>query len=255
MGKSIIYNKDTSPVILASHAIQSVLSLWPEAKAEGEQMLEEYEQLYGKAVRALLVLPGVDRNRKGLPPLREIEDWWDEHDPFAETAVTIYRPWAGRWVLGSEPAELTVNICLTLDLLNPALGQSARKVWQQAGPLILKALASATDIPAETWRDAFDGRRQAKEALKERGRPFYGWQARALAKGAELWVLVRIPAPGADFGLTLRESCNVYHDRHPQEPVLDERHVSTTIAPWDEALGVTRTRGAPPGRPRSVTTH
>ena len=53
MNKSVIYSKESSPIILTNYAIQCVLSLWPEAKAEAEQMLQDYEQLYGKQVRAL----------------------------------------------------------------------------------------------------------------------------------------------------------------------------------------------------------
>ena len=65
--------------------------------------------------------------------------------------------------------------------------------------------------------------------------------------------MVRISAPGADFGLTLKQAADAYHDRHPQD-AIDDHHVSDIIVPWDKALGVSRTMGAPPGKPRTVIT-
>lgn len=256
MNKSVIYSEETSPTVLSTYAMQAVLNLWPEAKNEADQMLIEFDHSYGEALRSLVVFQAQNGQRKSLPPIPVIKEWWGEHNPFDEQSNNIYKPWVNRWLLGSEPAELAVFMTLILDLLNPLLPGSQRerdKLHRKAGPLMWKSLALATNTRAETWSDAYFGRYQARRALRERGQPFYGWQARALVKGAEFWALVRIPSPGANHGVSLADSVGIYQERHPKEIKLPaEYHVSDMIAPFDEALGVTRTRGAPPGRPRNV---
>lgn len=257
----IILHRETSPLVLATYVLQAVCAEWPPAQADADRTLREYHAEFGSRIdpllQALTTKWRTEALDHGLP--RDYQEWWAAVDPFASpVAQAIRARFVTRWLLNSETGDGVFAVSLLVDMLKPYTKDPTfirRGGWVAVRRNVAWVLQGETGVAAKTWRKALDAKRDARQALRQYNDSFFGRHQRALVRLARFWALKNICQPGAEYPLTLEQVCRGVDEDLPEGSrhvgALDQAHLSRDLAPFDEAMGRSRARGAPLGFPRS----